>query len=384
MRAALKRMLATLGLIDPLRRHVVDPARRRLATWRGHGVIVRNYLDKAEDPDLKYEYVRPLVEAIQKRLAPGAAVYVSRAGGRRFSGRVLRPDVRLLGALLARTFANAECGYLIARDSVVLRTKGGHDYVWPLTHAYSLIAIPLIGAFEPVESAIVAAFSTPGATVLDIGANFGWHTVIMAHSVGAGGSVHAFEPLPDTHRILQENVARLPRPEIVACRNEGLSDQAAIFEMQVPIDTRGFDLPTGASLERTDWSDTHRTVSARFTTLDEYCEVAGVRRLDFLKCDVEGAEMKVLTGGMRTIRDLHPTMLIEVNAACEHFGHTVDAELDLLEDLGYAVWAVDDHGVRPRAERGDAYNFLCVPTEATAQALRLLERTDVTVDRALA
>lgn len=373
-----------MGLLEPVRKHVLEPARGTIGSARRSTRVIRDYLIRADDPTLKFEYVRPLVTAIQKRLAPGTVIHVSAAGTSRMAGDQRIPaSVRSIAGLLSRTFSNPDYAFLISRGSVVLRMGSVHDYAWPLTYPYSLIAIPLIGAFEPVESAIVSAFSAPGAHVFDVGANFGWHTVVMAHSVGPNGRVHSFEPLPETYTLLRGNVASLPVPGIVECNNEGLSDTAATFVMQVPVDAWGFNLTTGASLERTDFSDTHRAVSAHFTTLDEYCATKDVQRLDFVKCDVEGAEMRFLLGGMGTFERFHPTMLIEVNGNCENFGCDVDEELDYLENLGYAVWAVDERGVRPRADRADAYNFLCVPVDRIHETLGVLGTSGVQVDEAL-
>lgn len=376
MKAAIKRGLTGLGILNPVRESLFAVERFSRA--------LSGYFTRDQNPNTKYDYVRPLVAAIEKRLDFETIVLISRDGTRPLSGALQHPALPVLCRLLRRTFCNPHYAYVISGDSVVVRFEDRYEYVWPLTNAWSLTGVPLLGGFEPVESAIVAALSTPGSTVVDIGANFGWHTVIMAHSVGASGSVHAFEPLAETFELLRADAELLPEPAIAVCNNVGLSDETGTIEMHVPVDGYGFNITMAASLERmTDFSETHRAMQARFITLDDYCETNAVRRLDFLKCDVEGAEMKVLLGGLHTIGEFHPTMLIEVQASCEHFGQTVESELDYIEDLGYEVWAVDDQGVRPRSDRGDAYNFLCIEPSRTADILRLLTPTDVRVSPAL-
>ena len=61
------------------------------------------------------------------------------------------------------------------------------------------------GTYDRVETELIQAILAPGDTVLDVGANFGWYTLLFASKVGASGAVHSFEPVPPTFQSLRSN-----------------------------------------------------------------------------------------------------------------------------------------------------------------------------------
>ena len=80
-------------------------------------------------------------------------------------------------------------------------------------------------AYEPETVATFQALVQPGMTVVDIGANLGHHTLILADLVGKTGSVHAFEPHPETFEQLVANT-RLNGYGHVHCSDMALSSKA--------------------------------------------------------------------------------------------------------------------------------------------------------------
>ncbi len=84
-----------------------------------------------------------------------------------------------------------------------------------------------------------------------------------------------------------------------------------------------------------------RPVPAPVTTLDD--RLQGVPRLDFIKVDVEGFELEVLRGAVKTMTRLRPVVYFEfVQRYADQRGFTVETFRDLLAPLGYSLrWA--DH-----------------------------------------
>ena len=63
-----------------------------------------------------------------------------------------------------------------------------------------------LGTYEPEVTALILSMLKNGKTALDIGANIGYFTLLMAHLVGLKGRVIAFEPFPLVYNLLQENL----------------------------------------------------------------------------------------------------------------------------------------------------------------------------------
>lgn len=82
----------------------------------------------------------------------------------------------------------------------------------------------------------------------------------------------------------------------------------------------------------------------RVRTLDSFCREQGIDRIDFLRCDIEGAEILLLDGGEETIAAHRPVMMIEVHPIflAERFGRSADELWRRLSDLDYAMFHLHD------------------------------------------
>ncbi|MDQ7083784.1 MAG: FkbM family methyltransferase [Sulfurovum sp.] len=73
-------------------------------------------------------------------------------------------------------------------------------------------------------------------------------------------------------------------------------------------------------------------------TLDKYVEEKGIEQINFIKCDVEGAELLVLQGAKKTIEKFYPIILIEIyDDWTQRFGHSTNDVIDYLLSFGYKI-----------------------------------------------
>jgi FkbM family methyltransferase len=202
------------------------------------------------------------------------------------------------------------------------------------------------GDYEKFELALISRLARGAEVVFDIGANIGWYSLHVAQQEPQA-RIYAFEPVPTTHERLLANLARNVAGNRVTPVKDGLTDTPGAFDMFVPA-TSG---SPAASLNELHPGEGSRRVSCRFTTLDQFVEDNGVDRLDFLKCDVEGAELRVLKGGMKALERFRPAVVIELlrkwSAA---FGYHPNDVLDLFAGLGYVCYGVGDRALT-RIER---------------------------------
>ena len=158
-----------------------------------------------------------------------------------------------------------------------------------------IAAIRRTGGIENGLCRLILEQTKPGDIVLDVGANYGFVTLIMAHAVGTAGQVHSFEADSKIHGGLVANVER----------NE-LRDRCKV--------THGF---VGNVAD-----------GGRHITIDSYVATAKLEHVDFIKIDVDGPDLEVLEGARETLIRFHPIIAIEMTRA-------QDQIVSLLRDLGY-------------------------------------------------
>jgi len=195
------------------------------------------------------------------------------------------------------------------------------------------------GGYETFELALISRLSRGAETVFDIGANIGWYSLHVAQQEPQA-RIYAFEPVPTTHERLLANLARNAAGGRVTPVSDGLTDSPGAFDMFVPA-TSG---SPAASLNELHPGEGSRRIACRFTTLDEFVAANGVERLDFLKCDVEGAELRVLKGGAQSLARFRPRVVIELLRKWSAvFGYHPNDVLDLFGALGYVCYGVGDN-----------------------------------------
>lgn len=178
---------------------------------------------------------------------------------------------------------------------------------------------------------------TDGA-VYDIGANCGYFSILAA---GSGAPVYSFEPVPETFDVLRRNRARNQMPSDGAfCL--AISDQAGVGTMHLYSSSGNNslyarNLPSGHLL---------RCVGQDLvdvTTLDDCVERFELTAPAVIKIDVEGAELHVLRGGRRTLKQHRPDLIIEYGeSTCRDAGYARQELLGELLSLGYTIWGLSE------------------------------------------
>jgi len=201
------------------------------------------------------------------------------------------------------------------------------------------------GTFEPNETALLDRVLQEGMTVLDGGANEGIYTVFLAAKVGPGGRVIAVEPSPRELERLKANIT-LNALSQVTMMQAALADQSGEVELLLAEaahagqNTLGSFMYTGVAAAG--------SVRVHATTIDLLVATQGLSTLDVIKLDLEGAELRALTGARETLQRCRPLLLFEAApAALARQGGSVRQTLSLLADCGYCVLALDPQTGEP-------------------------------------
>jgi FkbM family methyltransferase len=186
------------------------------------------------------------------------------------------------------------------------------------------------GVFEMATTEALVRLVDPGELVLDIGANIGYMTSLLACASGPGGRVIAYEPNPAVYQQLAENVRRWDRVSLgtIELRQAALSDREGTAWLTIPQGGSEWatlsDHPVGRSP-----AATHSTVPVRVVTLDRELKDQSV---GVLKLDVEDHEPAALRGAQAMlekgrIRDIlfedHNSYPSETTAMLEQRGYSV-------------------------------------------------------------
>jgi len=147
--------------------------------------------------------------------------------------------------------------------------------------------------YEPFEAMVMSRQIRQGDIVLDVGAHIGYFTLMFAKLVGPTGLVFAFEPSPDSFKVLEHNIA------INGYKNVIL-EQAAVSNK-----TQRVKLFTGREITADnriyDSHDGHPFVEVGAVSLDDYFS-AYTGEFNFIKMDIQGAEMVALRGMSALLR----------------------------------------------------------------------------------
>jgi FkbM family methyltransferase len=192
-------------------------------------------------------------------------------------------------------------------------------------------AMAATGIYERPSTRIVATLAREGGLLVDVGANFGYYTLLWLGTSPANDAV-AFEPVPSIAASLRDNLAR-----------NGLAAKARVLQAAADTTTSKREFQSGTG-QQTSWgrlapSGGNLTVDA--VRLDE---ILPQRQVALLKLDCEGADAWVLEGATALFesRSIGTVMFENHHGGCEKLGIDPQAAPRLLARFGFSVRALGD------------------------------------------
>ncbi|MEW6388160.1 MAG: FkbM family methyltransferase [Thermodesulfobacteriota bacterium] len=183
---------------------------------------------------------------------------------------------------------------------------------------------------ERYEARLIRQVLAAQDTFWDIGAHIGYFTLLAAQALHPQGKVAAFEPAKEAYARLEDNIALNPFNNVSAY-NLAVSQK----EGEARLYLTGDIADSSANLFNPKDDQTREEV-VRTVALDQFSREQPWARPDFLKIDVEGAELAVLQGAEKTLRDFLPLLLIEMEEKnLRAVGLSKEAIQDFLRHFGY-------------------------------------------------
>jgi len=170
----------------------------------------------------------------------------------------------------------------------------------------------------------------PGDTIIDIGANLGYYSILFAHLTGKNGTVYSIEPVKIFNKIFTEKAKKYPQITLYSCAlgAEEKSIELVISPFAKYLRTglpHVFDSNKDGTLEeqKFKFESQMKIPSILFHNLE---------KIDYIKCDIEGFEYVVLSEMKELIRRHKPKVQVEV------WGDNEEKILALFNELGYSPY----------------------------------------------
>jgi len=225
--------------------------------------------------------------------------------------------------------------YIIKTGAKFLKSRLKSDFVIIDNHKMFLdqhdsLRLSINGVYEEFETSIIKKLIKKGDYVVDVGANIGYYTLIFARIVGTEGKVFAFEPEPTNFELLKKNI-KINGYKNVECIQKSVSNRNEKTRLYIDDDNMG---------GHTMINDTKNKnfIEIESVQLDDYFKDLE-RKINFIKIDVEGFEIKVIDG-MRTLlqNNNEIKMMVEFNPyLIKKFGSDNKKFFNLLEKFQFDI-----------------------------------------------
>lgn len=182
----------------------------------------------------------------------------------------------------------------------------------------------------------------PGQVYIDIGAHFGYYTLLAAKLAGTGGKVYAFEAARNTFGVLNRNVSG--QPHIKGIHNAVSDVNETISFYEFPVLYSEYNSMNVGQFENEAWISKYQPTQTevKAVRLDDFIKKEQVIPV-FIKIDVEGAEDKVIAGGLETFKTHSPIVVMEFLSQ-ERLNGPHHKAAEMLKGLGYNTFIIDKDG----------------------------------------
>ncbi|MCI5196119.1 MAG: FkbM family methyltransferase [Candidatus Electrothrix sp. AW5] len=193
--------------------------------------------------------------------------------------------------------------------------------------------------------------------ILDIGANIGLHSLIWSFRFESRSEIYAFEPSKYTRDILKRNIKINKKCSNIKVIPLAVSNCCGT--------TFFFDADDNAysSLKNTERKNIKEKYKVDTITIDKFVADNNMKKIDFLKVDVEGFETEVIEGAKKCLSKFTPDVFIEIY---EGTNSNVDANVTIgkLKKLGYIPYILKNKTLQTFKVHSDTdYNYYCIHKE---------------------
>ncbi len=182
---------------------------------------------------------------------------------------------------------------------------------------------------------VLSRYINPESVVFDVGGHAGQFTKLFS-DMASSGQVFVFEPAIYSRSILQI-MASMKFLQNVYILPFGLSNKVKHAEIYTPVKKSG-SLGYGLAFVGSDENYNRQVIASDIilSTIDHVVNTLAIKKVDFIKADIEGSELKMLRGAENTLRQFHPVLMIELNDESLARNRNTSRQLmDFVKNIGY-------------------------------------------------
>lgn len=241
-------------------------------------------------------------------------------------------------------------------------------------HLLSIIVNSNEGEFDSEQFKLFSRLLRVGDTVFDIGANFGWHSIDFGKIIGQSGNLYCFEPVLSVYEELVKNInLNFPGYQNIITERLAVGNSNGNMPIYIPREKGS----AFASLRREEIKKYGENIieNVEMVTLDSYIVKNNIRKIDFIKCDVEGAELAVAQGAATLLGSIYAPMIYT-----EIQGTESKKIFDIFRNFGYASYRFfEDCLLKFEYDESESaeFNFLFVKDAHIERLTPLLKRPEL-------
>lgn len=239
---------------------------------------------------------------------------------------IIRPVIYRSFVLRWETFKRPPYFFIYYGYKVYYRQKDGLVY-----HVGSM------GSFESDVINFCVKNIPENATVVDVGANIGLITLPLARKIN-GTTFHCFEPSPYPHQYFKMTIVENKLIDRIRLNKMGLYDKTGHLNFYI----HQLKDASGDGIKDTGRAGKAKKISINVITLDKYVKDNKIKKVDFIKADVEGSETHVFKGGIKTIRKYKPQIVFEAwPKNLDAYNLSVDNVYDFFKSINYSIYTLN-------------------------------------------
>jgi len=230
--------------------------------------------------------------------------------------------------------------------------------------------------FEPEMEILEKLLFKKYNTWLDIGANYGSYSYLLSKFGNKETRIFAFEPIPNSYRILSRIIRKFNLKNVYPV-NMAIGEKEGNIEMETLDGVNAIahiSFPNSSDYWRNIYKEEKkiRRQKVKIIKIDNFLNKAGIKGVDFIKCDVEGKELDVFKGAIKTIRKYHPIILCEAEQELtRRYGIDADELIHFLAKLNYETFGYKDKRlIRVDKVSSDHKNYIFI-NKATLDQVKL-------------